>query len=51
MKVKKMNIVLLFLIGFMLGFVTIYLTYDNKEKTGVIFIQENNFDLLEQNSK
>ena len=46
-----MNIVLLFLIGFIMGFVTIYLTYDNEEKTGVIFVQKNDFDLPEQNSK
>jgi len=46
-----MIIIFLFLIGFILGFVITYLTYDNKEKIGVIFVQENNFDLPEQNSK
>jgi len=35
-----MIIILLFLIGFILGFVTIYLTYDKKEDIGFIILNE-----------
>jgi len=46
-----MFLLFLFLLSFIFGFVTIYLTYDNEEKTGVIFVQKNDFDLPEQNLK
>jgi|9_EtaG_2_1085328.scaffolds.fasta_scaffold05424_5 hypothetical protein len=40
-----------FLLSFIFGYFTMSLLLKDSEKVGVIFVQENDFDLPEQNSK
>ena len=45
-----MFLIFLFFLSFAIGYLTMSFAL-KEEKVGVIFIQENNFDLPEQNSK
>ncbi len=44
-------LILAFIISFIFGYFTMSLLLKDSEKVGIIFVQENDFDLPEQNSK
>jgi hypothetical protein len=45
------NYLIAFFLSFIFGYFTMSLLLSDNEKVGVIFVQENDFDLVEQDSK
>jgi hypothetical protein len=45
------KMLLIFCISFVIGYLVMSLFLNDNESVGVIFVQENDFDLPEQNSK